>query len=59
MKLESKKVYTVEGVSYLTKKEANIALAKKYLDEQVSLGVTNVIDNASEIIKHLRVFLKK
>lgn len=58
MKLESKKVYTVDGVSYSTKNEANMALAKKYLNEQVSLGVSNVIENASEVIKHLRVFLK-
>lgn len=59
MKLESKKVYTVDGVNYPTKKEANIALSKKYLEEEISKGVDSVIQNAEGVIKALRLFIKK
>lgn len=59
MKLESKKVYTVDGVEYSTKRDANIALSKKYLEEKISEGVESVIENSGEVIKYLRLFLKK
>jgi hypothetical protein len=58
MKLESKKVYKVDGVDYETKKEANLALSKKSLQEYLDKGIDEIIANSSEVVKLLRPFKK-
>ena len=56
--LEIKKTYTVGGVNYESKEEALRAMAMEVLNTEIPKGFDNVIQNASEIIKALRVLGK-
>ena len=56
--LEVKKTYTVGGVNYESKEEALRAMAMEVLNTEIPKGFDNVIQNASEIIKALRVLGK-
>lgn len=58
MELKTTKKYVVDGVSYDTKAEANKAMNMKFLKETVSKGVTEVVENAKEVIRALNVVSK-
>ena len=54
-KLEIKKTYSVDGVEYSSKKEAELVAAKKTLQSLVEQGVDVVIENYVDFIKALRI----
>jgi hypothetical protein len=56
--LEIKKSFTVAGVEYDTKEEAMKALAMEVLNTEIPKGLDNVVTNAAEIIKALRIIKK-
>lgn len=58
MELKTTKKYVVDGVSYDTKAEANKAMSMKFLKETVSKGVSEVVDNAKEVIRALNAVSK-
>ena len=53
--LQIKKTYSVNGVEYESKEEAQMAMAKQFLEDEISLGADNVINKASDVIKALRI----
>jgi hypothetical protein len=57
--LTIKKTYSVNGVDFETKEEAQIAMAKSILDTEITKGFQNVIDKAPEIISALRIITNK
>ena len=57
--LTIKKTYSVNGVDFDTKEEAQIAMAKLVLDTEIPKGFQNVIDKAPEIISALRIITSK
>ena len=58
MELKTTKKYVVDGVSYDTKAEANKAMSMKFLKETISKGVTEVVENAKEVIRALNAVSK-
>lgn len=56
--LEVKKTYSVGGVNYESKDEAMRAMAMEVLNTEISKGFDNVVANASQIIKALKVLGK-
>ena len=57
--LQIKKTYSVNGVDYETKEEAQVAMAKLVLETEIPKGPQSVIDNAAEIISALRIITSK
>jgi hypothetical protein len=53
--LQIKKTYSVNGVEYESKEEAQMAMAKQFLEDEISLGADNVINKAADVIKALRI----
>ena len=53
--LEIKRSYTVDGVEYNTKEEAKTALAMTILNTHIPAGVEEVIKNADDIVKAIRI----
>lgn len=56
--LEVKKTYSVNGIEYDSKDEAMKALAMELLHNEIPKGFENVVANAGEIIKALRIIGK-
>lgn len=56
--LEIKKTYSVGGVNYESKEEAMRAMAMEVLNTEIPKGFDNVVANASQIIKALKVLEK-
>ena len=54
-KLEIKKTYSIDGVEYSSKKEAETVAARRMLEELVAGGVDHVIENYVDFIKALRI----
>jgi hypothetical protein len=57
--LTIKKTYSVNGVDFETKEEAQMAMAKLVIDTEIPKGFQNVIDKAPEIISALRIITNK
>ena len=53
--LQIKKTYSVDGIEYTSKKDAETAAAKKTLAALVEQGVDAVIENYVDFIKALRI----
>ena len=53
--LEIKRTFTVDGVEYDTKEAAKSALAMTILNTHIPAGVEEVIKNADDIVKALRI----
>ena len=53
--LQIKKTYSVDGVEYTDKKQAETVAAKKMLQSLVEQGVDAVIENYVDFIKALRI----
>ena len=53
--LQIKKTYSVNGIEYTSKKEAETVLAKSTLESLVNQGVDAVIENYVDFIKALRI----
>jgi hypothetical protein len=59
MELKATKKFVVDGVSYDTKAEANKAMKLSFLKEIIAKGSSEVIENASEVIKALNIVTRK
>jgi hypothetical protein len=57
--LQITKTFRIGDKEFTSKEEAMRALAMEVLEKEVSLGVNNVIEKASEIIQALRVIKKQ
>ena len=53
--LEIKKTFSVNGKEYSSKEDAMKALAIEVLNTEIPKGVSNVIENAAQIIQALKV----
>jgi len=49
------KTYKVGNKEYASRQEAEVALATEILETEIPLGIENIIEKASEIVKALRV----
>jgi hypothetical protein len=57
--LTIKKTYSVNGVDFESKEEAQVAMAKLVLETEIPKGTQSVINNAAEIISALRIITSK
>jgi len=53
--LEIKRTFSVDGVEYDTKEAAKSALAMSILNTHIPQGLDDVIANADDIVKALRI----
>jgi len=53
--LEIKRTFSVDGVEYDTKEAAKSALAMSILNTHIPRGLDDVIANADDIVKALRI----
>jgi hypothetical protein len=53
--LEIKRTFSVDGVEYDTKEAAKSALAMSILNTHIPRGIDDVIANADDIVKALRI----
>ena len=49
------KTFRFDGKDYASRQEAEMALAMKVLETEIPLGIENIIEKASEIVKALRI----